>query len=38
MGRAGARRATSVNPARTKSEAKPVKVFDVLTGTLVSMG
>jgi hypothetical protein len=38
IGRAGARRATSLKPARANVEAVPVKMFDVLSGTSVSTG
>jgi hypothetical protein len=38
MGRAAARRATVLNPARTNDEAVPVKAFDVLFGWSVSTG
>jgi hypothetical protein len=38
MGRADARRATTLNPARANAAAVPVKIFDVLFGALVSIG
>src|ERR1700730_7548417 len=38
IGRAGARRATSLKPARVNVAAMPVKVFVVLFGTSVSIG
>lgn len=38
MGRADPRRATTLNPARAKAAAVPVKIFDVLFGALVSIG
>jgi hypothetical protein len=37
-GRSGARRATSLKPARANVEAVPTKMFDELFGGLVSMG
>jgi hypothetical protein len=38
IGRAGARRATVLKPARAKVEAAPVKRFDVAVGWAVSTG
>ena len=38
MGRAVARRATTLNPARANAAAVPVKIFDVLFSALVSTG
>ena len=38
MGRAGARRATTLNPACANAAAVPVKIFDVLFGALMSIG
>jgi hypothetical protein len=38
IGRAGARRATSLKPTRANVEAVPTKIFDELFDALVSMG
>jgi len=38
IGRAVARQATTLNPARANAAAVPVKIFDVLFGALVSIG
>jgi hypothetical protein len=38
IGRAGARRATSLKPARANVEAVPTKIFDELFDALVSIG
>jgi hypothetical protein len=38
IGRAAARRATSLKPARANADAAPTKMFDELFGALVSIG
>jgi hypothetical protein len=38
IGRYGARRATSLKPARANVEAVPTKIFDELFAALVSIG